>query len=302
METAFASVAYGHALYAPTPAGFFVLKWAWDPALLFFLFMAWLYVRGLKAFRGKTPVAPWQKALFFAGVAVLTIALLPPIDPLSDQLFFVHMIQHIMITSIGVPLMILGVPFYVSVRGISPALRRHVYFPLVRSRWLRAVLRGWRSPVAALVVYQCVYWFWHIPRFYNMALLNDAIHLVEHGTMAAAAIFMWRVVIDPHPLKSPLALPWRLLFLATVEASNIALSAYLTFTETVVYAYEGLPAPGWWAYDRVQDQRLGGLIMWVPGGFLTFITMTIVFFVWVRREEQKDPTLPGTKSKAVVYA
>jgi cytochrome c oxidase assembly factor CtaG len=234
------------------------------------------------------PVARWQVGLFATGIMVLSIALLPPIDPLSDQLFFMHMIQHLLITSVGVPLVIFGAPFFVSLRGLPPVFRRKVYIPLIRNKFLRAGLRFWQRPLVALVLYQSVYWFWHVPRFYNMALLNDVFHLLEHATMAAAAMFLWRVIIDPHPLKSPLALPSRLLFLASIEASSVGLSAYLTFTDKVVYAYEGLPQPSWWTFDRIQDQRLGGLIMWVPGGFLTFIAMTIVFFVWTSKEGRKD--------------
>ena len=64
----------------------------------------------------------------------------------------------------------------------------------------------------------------------------------------------------------------------------------LTYADEIWYAYEGIPMPSWWAdtWTHLDDQRLGGIIMWIPGGFFTFLSMTICFFVWVAREKEKD--------------
>lgn len=280
--------ALAHSLYAPTPPGFFELKWAWDPTLLFFLVLCFFYIRGLRAFKGRTPVKRWQQALFFGGIAVLAIAYSPPIDPLSDQLFFVHMVQHMLITLVGVPMLIFGAPFFVAVRGLDPWMRRKVYLPLMKSRIVNAVIGFIQSPLVAVALFEASFWFWHVPKYYNMALLNDAIHLLEHGCMAFAAMNLWRLIIDPHPMRSPVPMPFRLLFLGLLMALDIALSAALTYAETIWYAYEGLPMPDWWLWDRMQDQRLGGLIMWVAGGTIWFLAMTAVFFVWAHGEQKKD--------------
>src|SRR5690349_8665414 len=122
------NTAYGHALYDRPPDGIFELKWDFDPTLIFFLVMLILYIRGLGRFRGRTPVAGWQKLFFFSGIGTLLLALSPPIDPLADQLFFAHMIQHMMITMIGVPCILFGIPFFVTLRGAPPWFRRKVYF------------------------------------------------------------------------------------------------------------------------------------------------------------------------------
>ena len=121
-----------------------------------------------------------------------------------------------------------------------------------------------------------------------MALLNDAIHLVEHGSMAFAAMNLWRIMIDPHPMRSPLKLPLRLLLLGFIMALDVALSATLSYTETVWYAYQGLPLPSWWRWDHLMDQHVGGLIMWIIGGSIYFVAMTATFFVWAHREQVRD--------------
>lgn len=283
------SIAYAHGLYDRPPAGLFELKWDWDPTLLFFLLVAFLYVRGLRKFRNRSPVKPWQRRFFLTGIAVMIVALLPPIDPLSDQLFFMHMIQHLMITLVGVPLIIFGVPFFVLLRGAPNWFRRWVFIPLLRNRPLQAVLDFIGRPLPALILFEFTFWFWHVPVYYNMALLNDAYHLLEHASFAFTAMLLWRNIIDPHPMKSRLPLPARLLFVGAVMVSDIILSAFLTFADTVWYAYEGIPVPDWWTrWGHLEDQRLGGLIMWIIGGTIYLIMMTAIFFVWVAKEEEKE--------------
>ncbi len=277
-------------LYEPLPEGIFQYKLDWDPTLLLFVLLSFLYYRGLKSFRKKKPIRAWQILCFYLGICVNIAALLPPIDPLSDRLFFMHMIQHLMIVILGVPLMMFGAPFFVVIRGVSPGFRRHVYFPLLRNSIVRRVHQFFSHHVVALAVFEGNLWFWHVPRFYNWALLNDWVHLIEHGTMALSAIYLWRNIIDPYPLKSPLHMGFRLLYLGAIMALDTVLSAALSFADTLWYAYEGIPMPAWWAerWTHLDDQRLGGLIMWVPGEFILFLAMTICFFVWVQREQKKE--------------
>ncbi len=279
-------------LYDPLPRDTFTLKWAWDPALLLFVLMGYLYIRGLRAFRGPLPVKPWQIVLYYLGLLTVIASLLPPIDPLSDQLFFMHMVQHLMITNIGVPLMMLGVPFFICVRGISPRIRRSVYFPLVRSRPLRLLLSILGQPIVSLFLFQAAYWFWHVPYFYNLALLNDAWHLMEHASFAIVSILLWRNIIDPHPMRSPLKMPVRMLYVMGLMASNVILSAFLSFSDEVWYAYVGRPLPEWWKpWDHLDDQRLGGLLMWVPGEFIDFFVVSVIFVVWTNRVRREEATM-----------
>src|SRR5690606_16428112 len=129
-----------------------------------------------------------------------------------------------------------------------------------------------------------------VPRFYNWALLNDIIHTIEPGCMAITSFSLWRNIIDPHPLRSTLPMGFRLLYPGAMMALHSVLAAAFTFATSMWYAYEGIPMPKWWAarWSHLDDQRLGGLIMWVPGGFLMFIAMTICFFVWANREQRAD--------------
>lgn len=290
--------AYAHQVYDRLPDDIFDVKFDWDPTLVFFLFILICYTRALKKFK-KPPVKKWQLFLFYTGMAMLILALLPPIDPLSDQLFWVHMVQHMLITHIGVPLMLFGVPFYILIRGVPNWFRRKVYFPLLRSRILSFLNRTVGRPIPSLILFIVNYWFWHLPRFYNLALLNDIFHFIEHASFAVTSILLWRNIIDPHPMKAHLPLPARLLFIGLIMASGMVLSAFLTFANQPWYAYEGIPQPSWFAHwGYVHDQRLGGLIMWIPGKFIHLLTMTIVFFVWARKEGAPDMQTASFLKKA----
>jgi len=284
-------LAFAHNIYDKLPANTFEVKWAWDPVILFFLGMTVMYIRGLRSFKDPLPIKKWQVASFFIGMIILIAAMIPPIDPLSDQLFFVHMIQHLMISSLGIPLILFGVPFFIVLRGMPPWFKKNIYIPLLKVKPLNAAFDGLSKPLIALIVYQSNYWFWHIPRFYNLALLNDWFHLLQHACFAFSAMMLWRNIIDPHPIKAPLSLPARILYIGSVMASGVILSAFLTFSDNVLYAYQGRPLPGWWVWNHLEDQRLGGLIMWVPGEFLNLLAMTAIFFVWAHREQSKDKEL-----------
>lgn len=280
-----------HAVYDRLPDEIFEFKLDWDPTLIFFVVILVLYTRSLKLFK-RQPVETWQKVCFYTGVGLLILALLPPIDPLSDQLFWVHMVQHLMITHVGMPLMLFGIPFFVIIRGMPLWFRRKVYIPILKSNVLGFLDKTIARPLPALIFFELNYWFWHVPRFYNLALMNDVFHLVEHALFAISSMLLWRNIIDPHPMKAPLPLPARILMLGFIMAVNIILSAILTFADEVLYAYQGIPMPSWFAHwGHLQDQRLGGLIMWVPGGLINLIAMTCVFFVWAKRAGAADLNL-----------
>lgn len=279
---------FAHEVFDRAPNEIFQVKWDWDPTLLFFLLLLLLYFRALSKFK-KPVVKKWQIGMFVTGVSINILALSPPIDPLSDQLFWVHMVQHMMISHIGVPFMLFGVPFFIVLRGMPVWFLKRVYRPILKSRLLRLMNATIARPIPALIFFEVNYWFWHIPRYYNLALLNDYYHLLEHACFAVSSMLMWRNLVDPHPMKSPIPLPARILYLGFIMAANVALSAYLTFKEHVLYAYEGIPLPSWWErWGHLQDQRVGGLIMWVPGGIIMLVAMTVVFFVWAAREQAPD--------------
>ena len=282
--------AFAHSYYDPLPDSLFQFKMAWDPTALFFLLMGYLYFKGLKSFKSKISLQKWQVYCFYFGIVCNIAVLVPPVDTLADRLFSVHMIQHMTIMMIGVPLIIIGAPLFVISRGLGPMSRRYVLFPILRNTFLKSLLSFMSVPFVSVLFLSLNLWFWHIPRFYNWALLNDVFHGIEHALFALSSIFLWRNLIDTYPLRLNVPMKYRVLCLVGSMINTVVLAVFLTFQETTLYAHEGFPMPEWWSdgWTHLDDQRAGGLIMWVAGGVLEFGYMGIIFYVWQLREQKKD--------------
>ena len=259
-----------------------------DPTWFFFVFMAVLYFRGYVLFHRK-PIHLIQLIVFTIGITINCFVLSPWFDDLASQLFFVHMIQHLAVIIVGTPLIICGAPIVLITKACHPWVLKKLYHPIIRSKLIRSINNIFSTSWVGLIFFQANFWFWHIPRWYDLALLNDYFHIIEHALMAISSIYLWRNIIDPYPMtKSPLSMSVRIGFLASFMITNIILSATITFSQTVWYSYDLIPMPQWWEFSRLDDQRLGGLIMWIPGGMIIIIAMTACFFAWVKREYDQE--------------
>jgi putative membrane protein len=216
-----------------------------------------------------------QVALFATGVAVLFFSLNGPIHDLSDNfLFSAHMVQHLLLTLIMPPLLLVGTPAWL--------LR-----PLLRQRALTAVLRVVTSPLIAFAIYNVVFAGWHLPGAYNYALEHHGAHIVQHLMFIGAAVLVWWPVVDPLPELARLTPPTRVLYLFALGIPMSVISALITLSENVLYPwYEG--APRLFGLTALNDQQMGGLIMWVPGMMVYWLAITILFFRWSRREERDE--------------
>jgi putative membrane protein len=181
------------------------------------------------------------------------------------------MVQHLLLTMLMPPLIIYGVPGWM--------LR-----PLLRNRAVSAIARRVTKPVACFVIFNLVIAVWHLPVFYNAAMANHNIHIVEHLMFMSAAVLMWWPITSQLPELPRLSYPGQMLycFLMILPMSIIAI--YISMAEQVLYpAYSVAPRIS--SLSPLDDQLLGGLIMWVPGGLLFMLIMTVVFFKWAARGE-----------------
>jgi putative membrane protein len=224
---------------------------------------------------GEPQATRMQQVGFVGGTLLLFLSLNGPLHDLSDNyLFSAHMIQHLIITLIVPPLWLMGLPEW--------SLR-----PVLRHRAVRATLRALTGPLVAYAAYNVVFIGWHFPAAYNWALVNHNAHILQHIMFIGAAALMWWPVVDPVPELVRLQPPVRLLYMAALGIPMSIVSAIITFADRAMYPwYEA--APRVFALSAVDDQQLGGVIMWVPGMLVFWIALTIVFFRWSRREQQEE--------------
>ena len=240
-------------LLLPTPAFAHGVVAAADPTVPLLLAGGAIYALGIarlwaRAGAGRG-LSRARAMVFGAGYALTVVLLLSPLDALAGRLLAAHMVQHFGLMLVAAPLMVLGRPALVLLWALPEAWRSvaQVAHPL------RALLH----PLAASAVYFAVLWGWHAPPLHEAALADPRLHALQHASFLGAAMLFWSAVLGA-PRGEMRALAFGTVFATAVQ--SCALAALLTTSATVWYpAY-----PGAFGLSPIEDQQLGGLVMWVP--------------------------------------
>ncbi len=216
---------------------------------------------------GPTPA---QRASFFSSLLLLFLTLNGPLHDLSDYyLFSAHMIQHLILTLVVPPLMILGTPGWM--------LR-----PLLRSPRAFGAARALTSIAACFAAFNLVLSFWHLPPMYNLALAYHPVHIVQHLMFISASVLMWWPLTSPLPELPRAAYPAQMMYCFLMVIPMSVISIYIVMADATLYpAYA--TAPRILGITPMMDQQYGGLIMWIPGGIFFYAVMSVVFFRWSGR-------------------
>jgi putative membrane protein len=258
---------------------------------------------GLYVFLGGLAAPRRQVASFAGSLVVLLVTLNGPLHDLSDNyLFSAHMVQHLLLTMLFPPLLLYGTPSFVA-RGLLARGRAGPKGLPDGRGWaggrsapdapsrpparLTAVLSALTRPVVAATVFSAVMAFWHLPRFYEAVMRNHDLHIVQHLTFMASAVLMWWPVLSPLPEVPRTSYPAQMLYLFLLGIPMSVVGALITLSGRLLYPFY-LEVPRLWGLTPLVDQQLGGLIMWVPGGLVFWVVMTVVWFRWAAREERGD--------------
>jgi putative membrane protein len=232
--------------------------------------LAGLYVWRARRERRTPTVA--QRAAFAAGLGSMFLALNGPLHDLSDYyLFSAHMVQHLVLTFAVPPLLIAGTPGWMLRPALSVA-------------GVRAVAQWLTRPAICFTLFNVTIAAWHLPPLYNLAMAYHPVHIAEHLMFMTTAVLMWWPFLSPLPELPRLAYPGQMLycFLMSIPMSVVAI--YIALADHVLYpAYA--TAPRVWGLLPLEDQMIGGLIMWIPGGLFFYGVMTVIFFKWAARGE-----------------
>jgi len=216
-----------------------------------------------------------RAAAFGLGLTATLIALNGPVHDLAERSHFsVHMVQHLLLTLVAPPLLMLGTPAWM-MDGLLGAIPRR--------SGARAAARWITRPVAALATYTTVLVVWHLPGPYGAALDSHAWHIAEHGALMGAAIAAWWPVLGPSRLLPPLPYGARILYLFAFGMPMTVVAAMITGADEVLYPFYAAAAATR-DIDALADQRLGGVLMWVPAGIVPLVAFTLVFFRWAAAE------------------
>jgi putative membrane protein len=199
------------------------------------------------------------------------LALVSPLDAAAGRLLSMHMLQHVVLTTIGPPLVLLGLP-------------PHMLRPVLQSRSLSSLVRLITNPLVAGAVFLVNMWFWHVPPVYEEALVNLPVHVVMHLAFMATGLIFWWPVVQPLPELSRLGEGARLLYLFVSGFPMGLLALLLLSSGNVVYAFYE-PPPHLWGISPLADQQVAGIIMGALGEAASFVAITFLFFRFLDREE-----------------
>jgi putative membrane protein len=267
-----------------------VTWWTLDPATVgMVLVPSAIYVRGLFVVWGRerngggpSPgighgIQRWEAACFLAGQIALLVALISPLDRLSDILFSAHMMQHEIIMVVAPPLLLLGRPWVALLWALPASARQRVAAALRRPR-LRAAWHRLSGPLLLMVLHAIVVWLWHAPALFEAALRSELVHALQHASFFATAALFWWAMLRGRYGRLGYGLAVAFVFATAMHTS--VLGALITVAGRVWYPLYGVRAEPW-QVDAVQDQTLAGLVMWIPAGVLLTMVALGLFAAWL---------------------
>lgn len=263
------------------------LAWQLDPVLiggLFTLFTSYVLAVGpLRQRLAPGAAFPKAKAAWF--MSALVFIYLVEGSPLHDlaerYMLSAHMTQHLLLSYLAAPMLILGTPSWI--------LR-----PLLLNRFMAPVTRTLTSPVVAFAVFSILFSAWHIPIVYDGALRNTSLHHFEHGIFLVASLLLWWPLMHPLPELPRTPALVKLVYLFTLPIAQIPVFGAVTFADRILY--DTYANAGWhMGLTARDDQALGGAIMKVAGLFAYGIPFAVIFFRWYMSENAR----PGARAGAV---
>jgi putative membrane protein len=263
---------------------YLVHNWRLDPFVFVVALLVVLHEVGLAHLRRRsvperTRRRRHRSLLFYAGLALLLLAVMSPVDYWAGRYFFVHMIEHILLTFFAPILIVAGAPWLPLVHGLPVGVRRRVGRAVLLGRWavpVRAVGRFVCNPWTALVSFNAVMIFWHIPAPFDLAQENRVVHIwLMHASFLVTGVLFWLQIIPSYPFRIRVSALWQMGAVIGTNFVMFVLAMSLSLFTSVgwysVYAH----VPGV-ALSPFADQQIGAAILWICGDFWAVPALAVI--------------------------
>ena len=224
----------------------------------------------------------WPILWFALGWISLVIALDSPLHEFGEQLFWVHMTQHEILMLVSAPLLVLGRPLIAFLWALPRAWRERAA-DLGRSPIFKKVWAFVSAPLWSWLVSGLALWLWHVPWLFDQTLRSNWIHAAQHTTFLVTAVMFWWPVLNRTPA---LGYGGALVYVFTTILHTSVLGALLTFAPRAWYSPYVATAPAW-HLTALEDQQIGGLIMWIPAGTLLLIVALVLLVQWMKESQTR---------------
>jgi putative membrane protein len=263
-------------------------SWTLDPWIVVpIVTAAALYVTGVRrlwrASGAGRGIRQRDVACFGAGSAALVVALVSPLDALGGALFSAHMLQHVVLMLVAAPLLVLGRPVVAFVWAL-PAAWRAPLAATLRRPTPHAVWRTASHPFAAWLLHAAALWVWHAPALYEATLSSELVHFAQHACFFGTALLFWWAAVELGR-RTQLRHGIGVIYLFTTAVHSSVLGALLTFSLVIWYPLYS-PRAELWGLTPLEDQQLGGLVMWVPAGVIYVVATLVLVAAWLGAAER----------------
>jgi cytochrome c oxidase assembly factor CtaG len=258
-----------------------VRAWSFEPLVIISLIItALLFIIGLYRLKGRS-IRAWEALCFAGGWLALFIALVSPVHAWGRVLFSAHMSQHEILMLVAAPLLVLGRPLIAFLWALPLSWSRRLG-NLGKITWINRVWQGLTIPLVAWLLHAIALWTWHIPALFDATLHSETVHTLQHLSFLLSALLFWWALI--HGPQGAMGYGAAVLYVFTTSIHSGALGALITVAGSVWYpSYAGLTAS--WGLTPLEDQQLGGLIMWIPAGLVYVIAGLALFAGWLREAD-----------------
>ncbi len=249
------------------------------------LALALAYAIRARTLAGRgAPVPIWRQVSFAAGVAIIVVSLVSPLDHLSDELVLAHMVQHLFIGDIAAVLVVLGLT--------GPMLQ-----PVLAIRWL-AWIRTLAHPLIAFPIWVATLYIWHVPALYQEALVSAPVHALQHGSFFGAGVLMWMALLGPLPKPAWFGFGAKIAYIAAVRLAGAVLGNVFMWSGTVLYPdYAGGEA--FWGLSPLTDQGTAGVIMMLESTILTVATLAWLFLRWAKEDTERQHLVELAEARGI---
>ncbi|TIQ36170.1 MAG: cytochrome c oxidase assembly protein [Mesorhizobium sp.] len=232
----------------------------------------------------------WQLTCFATGWALLVAGLSSPLHELGERLFAAHMIEHEVLMLAAAPALVLSRPLGAIFWAFPLAIRRRLAGAI---RWppLRMTWRSLTEPASATILHGLAIWLWHIPALFNAALASEPVHWLQHFSFLASALLFWWALLNGRTRRRDHGAAVFYLFFTSMHCG--LLGAILALSKNEIFVGNDSAAPQW-NLTAVEDQQLGGLIMWVGASAFYLAAALILAALWIGSGSSARPKVGGS--------
>lgn len=231
------------------------------------------------------PLPRWRMVCFAAGIVVLAIAVLSPLEGLAEELQIAHMVQHLLVLDVAALLLVLGLT--------GPMLQ-----PILAIRWLRWI-RVLADPIVSLLLWTATLYVWHIPALYQGATFDsELLHAVQHASFLFAGLGIWLSLVGPLPKPEWFGNGAKVAYVIAVRLIGAVLANVLMWSGTLLYPRYEVAGAGT-GIAPLTDQGTAGIVMMFESTILTLATLTWLFFRWARQDIEQQELLGLAAARGV---